>query len=77
MASEKVPKPATGLPGFGCSFLLAFVAGVTFLLSVGEVTPQAFGVVALVAIVLGLLTARFGERMFELVLRLASVFGSW
>jgi len=75
--SEKLPQPATGLPGFGCSFVLVFAAGTTFLLSVNEVSTRSFGLLALVAVALGLLTARFGEKVFELVLRLASLLSSW
>jgi hypothetical protein len=67
MAKNTLPKPASGFVGFGCAFLVSAVALISFGL------PQTgYGITAsiAVAVVLGLITARFGEPFFERLLSL-------
>jgi hypothetical protein len=57
-----VPRPVTGVVGFGCGFVLSVVA-----LFFSVLPETKFGVVAVIcaAILLGLATARLGEPFFD------------
>ena len=72
MRSDKpLPKPGTGVVGFGCTFIVVMAAGIPLVL--GDEWP-AWVVLALIAIALGLIAARAGERFFE---RLLDAFRWW
>jgi hypothetical protein len=60
--SKPLPQPGTGVVGFGCTFVVALAAGAPALLGSSW---SAWLILVVVAAVLGLLAARFGESFFE------------
>jgi hypothetical protein len=66
---KAIPEPATACVGFGCGFVLSLLGLVVILRPVS--TTGLIGIAA-IAVVLGLLTARFGEPFFE---KLMALFG--
>jgi len=68
---KKFPQPGTGVIGFGCMFIFVMVAALPTIVAGTRID---LAVITSVAVVLGLLAARFGERVLE---RAISWFSWW
>jgi|GEM_PF-6631977 len=68
---NRLPKPGTGIVGFGCAFVVVIVAGIPAVLGSGLL---AWAVLAGASILIGLIAARFGEPFFE---RMLKVLAEW
>jgi CDP-diglyceride synthetase len=62
---KPLPKPGTGVIGFGCTFIVVVAAGIPLLL--GSAWPY-WAILVAVAVVVAAIAARKGESFFERVL---------
>jgi hypothetical protein len=67
----------TGLAGFGCGTILVFAMLLPFALGVAEDSARPVVFVAVVALLAGLVAARYGDRVFEFLLRIAGWIRWW
>jgi hypothetical protein len=68
---KKFPQPGTGVIGFGCMFIFLMIA---FLPTIVAGTKVDWAVTTGIAVIVGLVAARFGEPVFEKVIHW---FGWW
>ena len=66
-APQKLRKPGTGPVAFGCTFLLVLAGAFPWML---RPDWQTWTFVAVIAVVAGLLVARYGDSMFEKIVKL-------